>query len=353
MDSAEKFLKSLVKSGKTPALHYLHFNSENIIYGFVDGFANIKNERKATDQTVFHACSVTKTFTALATLQLVEQGKITIESAVADYWPEFPYPGGITVHQLLSHTAGIPNPIPLSWIHLDTEHSAFDRNSFFKVIFNKHNRARSRPDEKFFYSNLGYVLLGQLIEKITGAPYEQFIFENIISKLSLRPDELGFTIDSHFRNATGYQKNRSLMNLLLGFFLNKSKFMDKREGNWKPFKTFYINGPSYGGLIGSAHSFRKYLQALLGKNNSLISEEYKRLLFTENYTGDNAPTGMCLSWFCGQFKGRKYFAHPGGGGGYYCEIRLYPEINRGSVIMFNRTGMSNEKCLDKVDKFFI
>jgi len=62
---------------------------------------------------------------------------------------------------------------------------------------------------------------------------------------------------------------------------------------------------------------------------------------------------MCLSWFCAELNGNKYFAHPGGGGGYYCELRLYPEIDKGSIIMFNRTGMSNEKFLDKIDRFFM
>ena len=96
-----------------------------------------------------------------------------------------------------------------------------------------------------------------------------------------------------------------------------------------------------------------YVQQLLKTSNPLINEDCKKLLFTENVTNDRRSTGMCLSWFCGQLSGKKYFTHPGGGGGYYCELRLYPEINRGSVVMFNRTGISNEKFLDRVDKFFI
>ena len=113
------------------------------------------------------------------------------------------------------------------------------------------------------YSNLGYVLLGQLIEKISGKSYEQFITDNIISKLELQPGELGFTINDFANNVTGYQKNWTFMNLLLGFFLDKSKFMGHTEEKWKPFKAFYINGSSYGGLIGTAKSFRKYVQQLL------------------------------------------------------------------------------------------
>lgn len=62
---------------------------------------------------------------------------------------------------------------------------------------------------------------------------------------------------------------------------------------------------------------------------------------------------MCLGWFTGELNGIPYYAHAGGGGGYYCEIRIYPEEKIGSVIFFNRSGMSDEKFLDKVDRFFL
>jgi CubicO group peptidase (beta-lactamase class C family) len=353
MVQAERILDNLISSDKTPSAHYIHFTAENVIYEYRKGLANIKTGKSLSDYSVFHACSVTKTFTALAILQLQQHGKLNIEKPVKSYWPGFPYAEDIAIHQLLSHTAGIPNPIPLRWIHLADEPSSFDRNAFFKSIFEKYRTARRRPNEKFLYSNLGYVLLGQLIEKMSGKNYEQFITDNIISKIGLQPGELGFTLTDFEHNVTGYQKNWTFMNMLLGFFLDKSKFMEKADGKWKPFKAFYINGSSYGGLIGTANSFRKYVQQLLQPNNSFIDEHHKKLLFTENCTSNNRPTGMCLSWFCGQLNGVKYFAHPGGGGGFYCELRIYPEINRGSVIMFNRTGISNEKFLDKVDKFFL
>jgi CubicO group peptidase (beta-lactamase class C family) len=353
MIQAEGILDGLINSDKTPAVHYIHFTAADVIYEYCRGLANIKAGKSITDQSVFHACSVTKTFTVLAILQLQQQGKLNIEQPVKTYWPGFPYTDDITIHQLLSHTAGIPNPMPLRWIHLVNEHSSFDRNAFFQPIFEKYKTAKTRPNEKFLYSNLGYVLLGKLIEKISGTNYEQFVTDNIIGKIGLQPAELGFTITDFANNVTGYQKSRTMMNMLLGFFLDKSKFMEKAEGKWKPFKTFYINGSSYGGLIGTANSFRKYVQQLLRENSSLINEEYKKLLFIENQTNDKRSTGMCLSWFCSQLNGVKYFAHPGGGGGYYCELRMYPEIKRGSVIMFNRTGISNEKFLDRVDRFFL
>src|SRR5947207_4807479 len=116
--SPEQILNNLVSSGKTPGVHYIHFNEEKIIYEFLEGSANIRERVKVSHRTVFHACSVTKTFTALAIMQLQQRNELNIENPIKYYWPEFPYPGNITIQHLLSHTAGIPNPIPLNWIHL-------------------------------------------------------------------------------------------------------------------------------------------------------------------------------------------------------------------------------------------
>jgi hypothetical protein len=62
---------------------------------------------------------------------------------------------------------------------------------------------------------------------------------------------------------------------------------------------------------------------------------------------------MTLSWFSGSLNDTKFYTHAGGGGGYYCEIRLYPEKKMASVIMFNRTGVSKENCLNDIDIFFL
>jgi len=165
--------------------------------------------------------------------------------------------------------------------------------------------------------------------------------------------ELGFEIADKKHHAKGYQKQASLINLFLGFLIDKRKYMDEPEGKWKPFKKYYVNGAPYGGLIGTPDALAAYIRELLKPGCKLLGDDYKKLLFTENHTNNGKPTGMSLSWFTGQLNGNEYFMHAGGGGGYYCEIRIYPELGMGSVIMFNRTGMTNERFLDNVDKYHI
>ena len=352
MTEIENILQKTVSHSDSPSVQYILFDRDSIIKKYSCGFADISGNKNVNDKTTYNAFSVTKTFTALAILQLAEQKKIDVEQSIKGYLPDFLYSPDVTVRQLLSHSAGIPNPNPLNWIHLAIEHKSFDRNKFFKDIFVKNKKTKSQPNQNFAYSNLGYVLLGQLIEKITGTSYEGYIKENIIERLGLKKDELDFEIADTNLHAKGYLKKLSITNLILGFFIDKSKYMGKAEGKWKPFNNFYVNGTSYGGLIGTPDALVKYIQELLRPNNLLLSDDYKRMMFTENHTTNDKATGMCLSWFSGQLNGIKYFAHAGGGGGYYCEIRLYPDKGIGSVVFFNRTGMSDERFLDKVDKFY-
>ncbi len=353
MNEIENILTKQIEKYKTPSVQYVTFTKDSIIYKFIGGKADIKNKKKTTENTTYNAFSVTKTFTALAVLQLVEQGKIDIEQRVINYLPEFPYSPEITIRQLLNHSSGIPNPIPLHWIHLADEHKSFNRNNFFRQIFIKNNKTKSKPNEKYAYSNLGYVLLGQLIEKVSKISYEEYIHSNILQPLGIENGEMDFTITNTTQHAKGYHKKYSFSNAILGFMIDKSKFVDTTEGKWNSFNNFYVNGASYGGLIGTSDVFVKYIQELLNPNCKLLTDEYKKMLFTENFTNQGKPTGMCLSWFSGHLDGNKYFAHAGGGGGYYCEIRIYPDKGIGSVIMFNRTGMSDERFLDTLDKYVL
>jgi len=352
MKNIDDILNGLVENGKTPSVQYILFNQESIIHRYSRGFADVLNQKEVDVTTTYNAFSLTKTFTALAVMQLVEKGVVDIDGSAAKYMVSFPYSEDITVRQLLSHTSGISNPNPLRWIHHTDDHKAFDRDAFFASILNK-QKVKSPSNKKFAYSNLGYVLLGQLIEQVSCQKYEAYIRDHILDPLGLGPAELDFEINDPDLQAKGYHKKVSLLNWIIGFYIDKDKYRGDSEGKWQPFKNICVNGTSYGGLIGNPNAFMKYLQELLKDDCRLISQQYKQMLLTENYTSNSKPTGMSLSWFTGELNGEKYFTHAGGGGGYYVEIRMYPQLGIGSVIMFNRSGISDERFLDKLDKFYI
>ncbi len=348
MHPAARILHEQVAKGRTPGLQYLHFSPDAVLFRCQAGLASVARQAPVDRTTTFNAFSVTKTITAVAVLQLVECGELELDRPAAAYLAGFPYPGPITIRHLLAHTAGLPNPIPLRWTHDESEHQRFDRDAFFAREFAAHPRLRSAPNARFRYSNLGYQLLGQIIETVAGMPYEHQVTDRILGRIGVEPDALGF-VRNPARHATGYHKRRSLSYPLLGFLLDRSTALAGREGDWQAFRPAIMNGPAYGGLIGTADGFARYLQALLDTRQPLLTPASTALLFAEHVLEDGTPSGMALSWFTGALAGQAYRDHAGGGGGFYAELRVYPALQRGSVLLCNRTGFSNERILDAVD----
>lgn len=349
---AAEFLHDQVRTGRFPGLQYVHFTSNSILFRVCAGLAQVAQQRPVSRTTTFNGFSVTKTVTAVAVLQLIERGQLALDAPATAFFPRFPYRGNITIRNLLTHSAGIPNPIPLRWTHLVEEHAAFDRNAFFRTQYAKHSRTTGEPNTRFRYSNLGYQLLGEIIEAVSGVTYEEYVVQNILRPIGVPPRELGFTTDPA-HHASGYHRRNSLSYPLLGWLLDRRRMLAVSEGVWQRFQPYVMNGAAYGGLSGTADGFACYVQALLDPGNTILSAQSRQSLFTENVLRNGKPSGMALAWFTGSLNGEPYYDHAGGGGGYYAELRVYPALRRGSVLLTNRTGLKNERILDRVDRAFV
>ena len=354
--AAEKtalILGEMVENSDTPGLQYIIATPDKILFRYTGGISNLETHSPMTDATTLHGFSVTKTFTSMAILKLEAEGKLRTEDYIQTYLPDLPYQEKITVRQLMNHTSGIPNPLPLNWSHLISEHENFDYDKFIRDVLADNNELDDPPGEEYAYSNIGYLLLGEIIKQVSGEAYTAYIRNHIIKPLHLSDDGfLGFTIPDTINHARGYIKKWSFLNFGLNFMFDKSKFMEDSYDGWTQFKYFYINGSPHGGMIGNARGFMTYLQAIL-TGDVLLSNTSKQKMFQPQKTNNGDPIDMCLGWFRGELNGQIYFAHAGGGGGYYCEIRVYPEINLASVIMLNRTGVSDDRILDTIDHNFV
>ena len=348
----ESSLQRLVESSKAPGVQYVHVSGDSVLFRFQAGRADVARGNAVTRATTFNGFSTTKTFTAVAVLQLAERGLVQLDAPAATYLKDFPYPRDITVRNLLTHSAGIPNPIPLRWVHLADAHGTFDRDAFFRAEYARHPEVNAAPNVRFGYSNLGYELLGEIIEAVSGTSYEEYVTRNIIDRVGIPSSELAFTIDSS-RHALGYHRRLSFTYPILGFLIDRKAVLGDVANGWHAFRPYYMNGAAYGGLIGTAEGFAKYVQALLEPNSGLLSVESRRILFTENVLASGKSSGMAASWFTGTLDGEPFLDHAGGGGGYYAEIRLYPEIGRGSVLLMNRTGMKNDRLLNDIDREWV
>ena len=125
--------------------------------------------------------------------------------------------------------------------------------------------------------------------------------------------------------------------------------MYRADKDWMGFNSFYNNGAPYGGIISSPKALMGFCQALLNGNEAILSISLTKEMLSAQKTNNGTLTEMCLGWFKGTLSGQDYYCHAGGGGGYYSEIRLYPEHGYGSLIMLNSSGMKDERILDYLD----
>lgn len=334
-----------------PGIQYIAINERDIVFSRSIGLADIKNKIPLSIRHTMTAFSMTKTLTAIAVLQLVEQGKINLNSKASNYI-EHPYDSGITIRQLLSHTSGIPDPIPLRWVHLAGARNDFNEKKALAEVLVDNPQTNISPGEEYVYSNIGYWLLGNIIEKVTGQDYRDYVNENIFDVLSLSRNEIGFEISNEDNHAKGYLKKYSFMNFAKYFLLDKD-IWGNYEGSWLHINNIYLNGPAFGGVIGTASAFARILQDLLNNNSVLLGKAVKQQLYSQQKVKSGQSIHMTLGWHIGELNGKKYYYKEGGGAGMHSEMRIYPDRDLASVIMVNRTSFDTRKNLSELDKYLI
>src|SRR5215213_11947286 len=177
-----------------------------VIYKGAFGMANMEWAIPNAPDTKFRLGSITKQFTAMLTLQLVEQGKLKLDGKISDYLPDYRKDVGdkVTIHHLLTHTSGIP-----SYTNAPGFFENVSRNPYKVADFVKKYASGDfefEPGSKFSYNNSGYFLLGAIIEQVTGKPYARVLQERILDPLQMK--DTGYDDDAPLikKRAAGYQK---------------------------------------------------------------------------------------------------------------------------------------------------
>ena len=158
----------------------------SVIYEKGLGCADMEWDIPNAADTKFRLGSITKQFTAMVVLQLVEQGKIRLDGKITDYLPDYPGKTGniITIHNLLTHTSGILGYTEIPNFRRDLFRNPYSPEQFVKVF--QDSALLFAPGSRFSYSNSGYFLLGVIIEKVTGKPYEEVLQEKIFAPLGMK-----------------------------------------------------------------------------------------------------------------------------------------------------------------------
>ena len=347
----QDFINRRFESNDFPGIQYLVLNPDSTVFGYSRGWADIAAQRRVEAYTTMMIYSMSKTITAAAVLQLIGLGKISLDDPVTKYLNNIPYGNEVTIRHLLSQTSGIPNAIPLKWVHLAEEHSTFNEKAALTRILTENSELDFQPGKKYGYSNISYWLLGQVIETASGSTYEDYVRQNIFQRLNLSRDEIDFVIPSSQNHSKGYLPKWSFLNLFKSFVID-SKFIGDYESGWLHIKDHYLNGPAFGGIVCTAHSIGVFLQDQLRDSSQLFAQHTKNLFFEQQKNSDGDPIEMTLGWHIGTTDTAKYFFKEGGGGGFHCEMRIYPAYGIASVVIANNTSFNVKDFLNIVDKEF-
>ncbi|MGH1433781.1 MAG: serine hydrolase [Lewinella sp.] len=291
-----------------------------IIYKNGFGQANMEWNIPNKSDTKHRLASITKQFTAMAIVQLVAENKLALDQPITTYLPDYPKATGdsVTIHHLLTHTSGIPNytSFPNYREVMRAPHNTMELVSLFADL-----PLEFSPGEQFAYSNSGYVLLGVIIEKITGKSYEQVLQDKIFSPLEM--------------NDTGYDQHRTIIE-------NRASGYNKIANTFE--NASYIDMSAAfaaGALYSTVEDLYRWDQALY--TEKLLPKEYMDLLFDTHIAAWGQHYGY--GWEIGKLRigntqeHTQTISHGGNINGFNTQITQIP-ASQSLILLFNNTGLA-------------
>ena len=297
------------------------------------GLADIATSSPVSQDTVFRIASVTKTFTAIAVLQLWEQGLVDLDAPANDYLRAYqlvPKAGfrPATVRQLLTHTAGIREVLHLSGLlrmrDLGETVPLGRPVPSLAEYYRGGLRIDAEPGTRFAYTNHGFATLGQLVEDVSGTPLDHYLRERILKPLGMADTDLVRPQRVRSRLATGYEL---------------------RSGGAEPVGDYEVVTVGGGAAWSTPRDMARYLAALLGggtgEHGSVLTPATLATMFEPHYQPDPRVPGFGLGFFRANLGGHLAVEHDGILPGFDSQLLLAPNDGVGVLALANgaRRGM--------------
>jgi len=336
----DKIYADFAASKHVPGLAYGLVVDGRLAYSNALGYGNLTTKTLATPRTVFRIASMSKSFVALAVLRLRDEGRLRLDEPAAKYLPELQRhpPAGfdtppITIRQLLSHAAGLPEDNPWGDRQMGRADADLD------ALVGRGLPLATAPGEAYQYSNLGYALLGRIIGRITGQPFQAYVSAHLLRPLGMSHTYWDYRQVPPALLAAGYRRTADA---------------------WQP-EPLLPNGESWaalGGLLTTVEDFSKYLvfladawPARLGPDagpvrRSSVREAQQPWAFSNLNAGYRYPSGracaLVSSYGYGlrvsqDCAGRRYVGHGGGLPGFGSHWWLLPDYGVAVVALTNQT----------------
>jgi len=271
-----------------------------IIFSKSYGMADLEWSVPNSPTTRFNIASMTKQFTAASILLLEDRGKLKTDDLVKKYLPDAPVSWDkVTIYHLLTHTSGIPD-----------DAAKYEPGTPDKLVFND-KPLDLQPGEKWAYTNLGYIVLGYLVERISGQTYEDFVQENIFKSLGMNDSGMLSFVTVIPRRASGYWPGSNGIE-------NADRSFDTRIGF------------SSGSLYSSTEDLLRWEEGLFG--GRLLSPASLRKMTTP-FKSDYS-CGLHVN----RVNGRMVIEHDGDNIGFNSDMAYYPEDRLAVIVLANLNG---------------
>jgi D-alanyl-D-alanine carboxypeptidase len=320
--NVDDFIKEQMRDLQIPGLSVAVIKGGKIVKEKGYGLADVETKTPATPQTVYKAASLSKQFIGAAILLLAQDGKLQLDDkaskfldTVPDTWKD------ITIRELLTHTSGI--------VRDPVDYDPYRAQPITDVIRSAHSLPlNSQPGEKWLYSNIGYYVLAQIISKVSGKPWDQFIAERLFSPAGMTSTRTTTNTSIIPNRASGYTRDGNAL-------INAENWIAVR--------------PS-GAFLSTVDDLAKWDAYL--DTTSALTPSSRQQLWTRVKLKDQTSEDYGFGWYVHSFLGRARIHHDGQFPGFRADYERFPDDKLTVIILANSDKAGLESFALKLAGFY-
>lgn len=321
----DDYIRAEMEAQTIPGLSLAIMKNGEIVLAKGYGLANVEHQVAVKPETIFQSGSMGKQFTATAVMMLVEEGKLSLDDKITKFFPDAPEAWrNITVRHLLTHTSGLGDyPEDFDLRRDYTEDELVQRIKPLPLAF--------QPGEKWSYSNLGYVMLGVLIHKVSGKFYGDFLQERVFKPLGMTTARVISEADIVPNRAAGYR--------LVNGELKNQEWVSPT-----------LNTTADGALYLTVYDMAKWDAALY--TEKLLKRSSLEQMWTPVKLNDGKTFSYGFGWALGEVRGHHVVEHGGSWQGFKSQISRYVDDKLTIVVFANQARANPAKIAHGVAAIF-
>ncbi len=356
IESFEKFVREEVDDNSPPSASFAVLKGDRILYESSFGFNDAKKSQPTSLESTYHVFSLTKILAATLCMQLVDEGILSLDDPIGNYFPRFKAKYGgedvtVTLLHLLNHSSGITDRS--SAVRPMTDDGYYDYAMANNIAMEDDIELPYRPGSESKYSSAEYIILSRIIEKVTGKKFGKLIEERILKPAEMERSGFTYTEEMAEDQVYGTVKFFSIVGTAMRIFMDE-KNKDHWDGATLWLRQFDVGWLAAGGLVAPVHDMALFLSAY--HNGKLMDAETKRLFLetptvpVDFWLSSQERVSFGIGWYHIRDKGEFYYQHQGLGPGFRTIMRIYPAYDISFVILTSQTETDIDDWADRLIK---